>query len=279
MCLLSGRRYGGAQQSEAPLGRAGRARPLLPWAAMDAPARYLDELRSELGLYPTWFPGDPVEVGAFGRIVRGRFVADGRLRDRGIEVKVRRHEQKSSFKKQRGMTLTAGAGALAQGGAIDAEAGIDFAVGSAYAWAFAARGMSKAELDNVLEVEAGVLEAQRLGDWRRWLVVSEVRHVELLNVIVARSRQARFRVRARGALAEPLDVLLQEDARFEQASDDVFTVRGARGATPLYGLRKLQGVFSPELSAFGKDPKDAPLELRLAPALDEPFFSEADTSP
>ena len=57
---------------------------------MDAPARYLEELRSELGLYPTWFPGDPVELGAFGRIVRGRFVTDGRLADLGITVEPRR---------------------------------------------------------------------------------------------------------------------------------------------------------------------------------------------
>lgn len=244
---------------------------------MDAPARYLDELRSELGLYPTWFPGDPIELGAFGRIVRGRFVADGRLAELGIAVEPRRQEQKTSIKKQRGMKLAAAASASAQGGAIDAEVGIDFSMAREYAWAFAARGMSAAEIGNVLEVERALLEANRLGDWRRqWLVVSEIRHVDHLNVLVARSRQASFRVRARGALAEPLDVLLDEDARFELSTDDVFSVQNARNTTPLYGLRKLKGVFDPELSPLTRGAGDA---LALAVAADEPFFTERDTSP
>ena len=255
-------------------------KPSVTVAPMDAPARYLDELRSELGLYPTWFPGDPIELGAFGRIVRGRFVADGRLAELGIDVVPRRQEQKTSIKKQHGMKLAAAAGAAAQGGALDAELGIDFSIEREYAWAFAARGMSAAEIGNLLEVERALLEAYRLGDWRRqWLVVAEVRHVDHLNVLVARSGQAGFRVRGRGALAEPLDVLLQEDARFELTTDDIFSVHNARNTTPLYGLRKLTGIFDPELRATRSGEGGGSVVLSLEVATDEPFFTDRDTSP
>jgi hypothetical protein len=139
--------------------------------------------------------------------------------------------------------------------------------------------MSAAEIGNILEVQRAILEANRLGDWRRqWLVVSEVRHVEHLTVLVARSRQASFRVRARGALAEPLDVLLDEDARFELSTDDVFSVQGARNATPLYGLRRLKGLLDPELRAISRAGEGDRRDV-LAAAGDEPFFTERDTSP
>jgi hypothetical protein len=233
---------------------------------MDAPVQYLEELRGDLGLYPTWLPGDPLELGAFGTLVRGRFVADGRLADLGIEVVPVHHAQPQPIKKHRGMKFRASSQTEAKLAAVDAELGVEVEAAREHAWAFAARGMTKIEIQNIHEVRRLVLEARKAGDWQAgWLLVSE------LTVLVARSRLAKGKIRARGTLAEPLDILLHQEASYELATDDVFTVPGARNATPLYGLRKLRGFFDPQLRAIKGGGGDD--EVALEVANDEPLFA------
>ena len=92
---------------------------------------------------------------------------------------------------------------------------------------------------------------------------------------VARSRLAKGKVRARGTIAEPLDILLHQEASYELSTDDVFTVPGARNATPLYGLRKLRGFLDPQLRAIRGGDAEHELagdELSLEIANDEPLF-------
>jgi hypothetical protein len=140
--------------------------------------------------------------------------------------------------------------------------------------------MSKTEIHNIHEVRRTVLEAWKIGDWQReWLLVSEVRRVEHLNVLVARSSKAKGRIRGKGTSAEWLDILLQGEASFEVSADDVFTVPNAKHATPLYGLRKLKGFFDPQLRPIsGGDAcgatssSPAAEDLGLEIANDEPFF-------
>jgi hypothetical protein len=240
---------------------------------MDAPVRYMEELRSELGLYPTWLPGDPIELGAYGRIVRGQFVADGRLADLGIEMVAAHHEQAQPLKKHRGMTFRSGSQTSAMADWIDAELGIHVEVASKHAWAFAARGVTKVEIENIHEVRRAVLEAHKAGSWeRRWYLVSELRRAAHVTVLVARSKEVTAKVKAKAKLRAADDVLLEETASFELSSDDVFSVPGVKNATPLYGLRKLRGFLDPALEAIrgGAGEEDEALDLALAP--DEPMF-------
>jgi hypothetical protein len=46
---------------------------------MDAPKRYITELKKKIGFYPTWIPQDPVELGAFGIPRNGIFTKEGNL--------------------------------------------------------------------------------------------------------------------------------------------------------------------------------------------------------
>lgn len=240
---------------------------------MDAPERYLEELRGEVALYPTWLPGDPMELGAFGTLQRGQFVADGRLADLGIEVVPSASEQKQPIKFQRGMKFGGAVSASAKANHLDAELGVSFEATRAYAWAFVARGMSKVEIQNIHEVRSEVLEAQRRGDWRReWLLVSELRRVELLNVLVARGNLVKATVRGKGAIVEPLDVLLQADAKFELSGDGFFSVQNARSVTPLYGLRKLQGRWDPQLGPISRGTHGHVDDDALELANNEPLF-------
>lgn len=240
---------------------------------MDAPVQYLKELRGDLGLYPTWLPGDRIELGAFGTIVKGRFVANGQLADLGIDVEPNHHEQKFPIKKHRGMTLKAASQTTAKVGWIDAELGVDVEVSRVHAWAFAARGMSTSEIRNIYEVQRLVLEARKSGHWRGdWLLVSEIRRVDQLTVLVARSERVKGKIRANAEIAEPFDVLLQAEASFEFSTDDIFTVANAKNTTPLYGLRKLKGFLDPQLRPIHSGDGDSHGTLALEIANDEPFF-------
>lgn len=234
---------------------------------MDAPARYLEELRSELSAYPTWLPTDVIEVGSFGRIVDGRFVTAGRLADLDIPSELTESQLGQAFKKQRGMKLTTGASS----GAFDVGVDVKFEATSAYAWTFAARGVRKSELKNIYEVNRMVLEAFKAGQWERpWGLVTAVWHVERLAVLVARSKQVIASIHAKGTLTEPIDVLLEESATFRYESDDFFCVPGAKAVTPLYGLHKLQGWLGKDLRGIsdGGDLSAPSLEISNA----EPFF-------
>jgi hypothetical protein len=244
---------------------------------MDAPVRYLEELRTELGLYPTWLPGDPIELGAFGTIVRGQFVADGRLADLGIEVEPGYSSQEASFEKHRGMTLKAASQTSAKLGWIDAELGVNVEVAREHAWVFAAHGMTKVEIRNIHEVRRHVLEARKAGAWQRdWLLVSEVRRVDRLTVLVARSKHAKGKIRGKAMVEKPYEILLQEEASFELSTDDLFMAPCIKNATPLYGLRRLQGLLDPQLGVvrsggdggYGDDDDLLSLEV----ANNEPFF-------
>lgn len=241
---------------------------------MDAPVKYLEELRGELGLYPTWLPGDPLSLGSFGRIERGRFIADGHLADLGIEIIPAEQTENQVIKKQRGMRLSAASQTTAKTGWLDAELGVEFEVAREHAWAFAARGLRKLEIGNIFEVRRAVLEAFKAGDWKRpWLLICELRRVDHLTVLVARSRHARGKIHAKGQIAEPYDILLQEDASFELSTDDVFSVPGIKRSTPLYGCRKLKGILDPGLEAVRGGLDDRPGDdIALELANTEPLF-------
>lgn len=234
--------------------------------------RYLVELRSELSAYPTWLPTDGIELGAFGRIVDGRFVTAGRLADLDIPVEPTEPPPGQPFKKQRGMKLAMGSATAATLGAFDLGVDVSFEATSVYAWAFAATGARKTELKNIFEVNRLVVEAYKAGTWESdWFLVTAVWRVDRLTLLVARSKQVTARVHAKGTLAEPLDVLLEETATFQYASDDFFCVPGAKAVTPLYGIHKLQGVFSKNLRGIGDNVEAAPPSLEVAD--DEPFFA------
>jgi hypothetical protein len=237
---------------------------------MDAPVKYMEELRSELGLYPTWLPGDPLELGSFGKIVRGQFVRDGRLADLGIEMVVAHHEQPQPLKKHRGMMFRTGSQTSAKADWIDAELGIDVQIASKHAWAFAARGVTKVEIDNIHEVRRDVLQAHKAGTWKReWYLISELRRAAHVTVLVARSKEVTGKVRAKARLSSAEDVLLEETASFELSTDDVFTVPGVKNATPLYGVRKLRSFLDPELGVV-RGAADEALDLLSAP--NDPMF-------
>lgn len=238
---------------------------------MDAPARYLEELRSELSAYPAWFPTDRVELGAFGHIVDGRFVTAGRLADLDIPIVSSEPPPGQLFKKQRGMKLAMGSATVAKLGAFDLGVDVSFEATSAYAWAFAAKGARKTELKNIFEVNRLAVEAYKSGAWDRdWCLVTAIWNVDRLSLLVARSKQVTARVRAKGTLTEPLDVLLEETATFQYASDDFFCVPRAEAVTPLYGLHKLQGMLSTNLRGISDGVGAAVPALEVAD--NEPFY-------
>jgi hypothetical protein len=190
---------------------------------MDAPRRYIEELRGELGFYPMWMPGDPIALGTFGTFERGVLRKEGRLGDLGIDFAVETPATKSSFKKQRGMRFGVSSSASAEAGVIDASAGVTVSVDSAYSWAFGAVGARKTEIADVLQVQTAVLAARRTGLWKdEYLLVSEVYEVDTLNVLIATSKNASGMIKAKGKIATAEHILLAEDASYRFDASDVF---------------------------------------------------------
>ena len=238
---------------------------------MNAPQRYLEELRGELGAYPTWFPTDPVELGLFGRIVNGHLVTAGRLSDLDIVIEPTEPSPRQTFRKQRGMKLSMSATTSATLGAFDLGVDVSFEAASAYAWAFAAAGASKTEIRNIFEVNRLVVEAFKAGVWERdWLLVTGVWRVERLTLLVARSKQVTASVHAKGTVVDPLEALLEETAALKYDSDDFFCVPGAKAATPLYALQKLQGWLGKDLRGISEGAEATAPALEVAD--DEPLF-------
>lgn len=219
---------------------------------MDAPAQYLEELHSELALYPTWFPFDPIAVGEYGRIVRGRFVRAGELAELDITAEPETLATDGNFTRRRGLHFAGGAKVEGSSGLVDLAAGVDLQLARDQAWAFGARGVDTVRIKNLREVGRAVLEAKRAGTWDAdWLLVTELRQVAMLNVVVVRSRHSKVRLFGKGTTTLA-DVLLGADLSFEHASDDVFTVVNHPNSTPLYGLHQLAGFWRPGLEPIAK---------------------------
>jgi len=245
---------------------------------MDAPVRYIEELRSEMGFYPMWLPADRIELGSVGTFLRGVFRTSTHLADLGIEVKVTAADVKNSFKKHRGMEFRAGSSLSAQLSPGDASVSVSFSADSSYAWAFGAVGARKTEIANLLQVQSAVLEARRTGIWRdEWLLVSEVHKVDVLTVIIAKSRNARGDIRARARLPSPEDVLIAQDLSCRFDANDVFVLENAKKATPLFGLRQVRGLFRKGVEPIrGGERKSE--ELTLAQVPDAPMYADSGSA-
>jgi hypothetical protein len=227
----------------------------------------MEELRSEIGLYPTWLPGDTMVLGSVGTFVRGSFRKVASLRDFGIDFTSRLDSSTTSFKMQRGMTFQAESRTTADIGVVGASITVAVGARSAYSWAFGASGVRKEEIEDVLQVQSAILAAVNIGTWKpAWLVISEVYHVDTLNIIVATSQDVRGNIDVKGKLATPGDVLLSHDTTYQLAAADFFVVANAKHTTPLFGLRQLQGLFSKGLVPIsgGGENDELTLERALA---------------
>lgn len=204
----------------------------------------MEELRSELGYYPTWLPTDPVEVGDIGVFSRGVFRKAARLAALGIDFETRTAPTKNNFKKSRGIQFVLGSEFRAESSVVDVTTRIRVGSKKAYNWAFGALGCRLVEFDDHLQVEAAILERARAGVWKKeWLVVSEVQLVDRLNLLVATTKDMEGYIVAKGTISSPGDALLAEEIACHFDANDTFVVQNARNTRPLFGLRALRGLY------------------------------------
>ncbi|MBL8607181.1 MAG: hypothetical protein JNL38_07665 [Myxococcales bacterium] len=215
---------------------------------MGAPEAYVREVRSELGLHPTWFPTDPVALGDFGRMRGGRLIREGNLEDLGISFTPRVHARGSGFRKSKGVTMALQGGARGESDLVDASAGIELVLVREHAWVMVCKDDQLCEIDDLFDVKNAILAARRTqsGQWDdAFVVVTALRRVRALTVIIARSAGARAMAVAEGSVAEPTDILLSADLRLTHSASDMLVIREAsRETTPLYDVRRIRrGIF------------------------------------
>jgi len=242
---------------------------------MDAPQRYVNQLKKALGYYPTWLPQERIELGWYGTFVEGVFKRDGSLSDLNIQFETSADPTGRPIKAHEGFRFGTSGATSASGTMLDASASVTLAANHEYAWAFGAIDAKKREIIDLPQLQAAVLEQRRLGLWNdAWLIVCEVFEVETLNVLVARSRDAKGEIHARANLASPEAILLEQNASYRFDASEMFQVENAKTTTPLFGVRKVRGIFRKHVAAV-RGPDGPRLDHALEHTVDEPMFTDS----
>jgi hypothetical protein len=158
---------------------------------MGSPVKlYQREMHDNLGFFPTWFPGDPIEVGDVGILEGGRFRRMASLKELGImcEVSLGQGMQNVQYTATEGTNISTSAGALVAALA-KAELTIEFSRNGAFV--FHASRLRPQRLENRAAVAEQILAVHRKGKWTRdWLVVEGVHVAERATIIVSEDSSA-----------------------------------------------------------------------------------------
>jgi hypothetical protein len=203
---------------------------------------YQDEMFSNLGFYPTWLPGDRMEIGDVGVLDGGRFRQQASLKELGIayQVSTGTAVQNVKYNSTQGtkieVTASADAASVAQG-----EIKIEFARTGAFV--FHANDLRQRQLENRLLVGKDIVAAYARGTWKKeWLLV-EAHHIASCATVIVCQDSAGSLVLGASA-SKPLTSISLSDPKVgltvSRTSGRIVHLVGARNLHPLYsclGLR------------------------------------------
>ncbi len=209
---------------------------------------YQREMHKRLGFFPTWLPGDPIEIGDVGLLNAGRFRRMTSLNELSIpcEIATGPTKQDVQLTSSNGTKLTT-AGGISASASIRAEITVEFS--RAGAFIFNASTLRPQYLVNRSEVTTGILEAFKAERWERnWVLVDSLHIADRATIIVSEEDSARITLVAENA--GTLQGISLADPRFNFA---VVSTRGSmvhvvsgRNLHPLYSCLGLKVNF------FGK---------------------------
>lgn len=133
---------------------------------------YQKEMHSNLGFFANWLPGDPMEVGAIGEIVGGRFRQAATLNDLRIDYDLSEESSPHPLKYQSisGTDVVMGGGLSEEGAILEAEVKIEFSKEGAFL--FEAIGVRQVQIKNRFDVTSAILKAYEKGKWKpHWYLV------------------------------------------------------------------------------------------------------------
>jgi hypothetical protein len=204
---------------------------------------YQREMHDNLGFFPTWLPGDPIEIGDVGVFEGGRFRRMASLSELGIGCKVEAGAatQNVQYTSTQGTKVAATAGAAAAVG--KAEITIEFSREGAFV--FHASHLQPHQLKNRVEAGQDIVKAYKKGKWNKeWFVVEALHTAERATIIVSEDTAAGLVLVASAdapivsiSLADPKVSLTVASTRGK-----VVHIIGGKGLHPLYSCLRLQPV-------------------------------------
>lgn len=240
---------------------------------------YQKEMHNNLGFFATWFPGDPIELGAVGTIQNGRFRQISSLTDFGIEM----HESEESPPQPLKYTSTSGISIDIEGSAgsekspLSAEIKIDFSNEGAFL--FEAMNVRQVQITNRFNVAEKIVQKYEEKKWDLdWYVVESLHLADAATIVVCQDQNAGIVLTANSnipfsstTLADPKLNLSVKSSRGR-----IFEILAGQNLRPLYScLRLKDGIFTrPEVvPVLGGGKQEAILNMFNRPTIEELIVS------
>jgi hypothetical protein len=206
---------------------------------------YQREMHENLGFFPTWFPGDLIEVGDLGVFSEGKFRKMSSLKEVGIPFNVSQgvSKQNVQYSSTKGTSITPSAGAAVPGVA-KAEISVNFS--QAGAFVFHATGLSPRQIENRSQLAEAIVMAYKREKWNKdWLLVEALHTADVATIIVSEDNKAGVVLAAN--VNAPLIAISLADPKVSlsvtSVSGKVIHVVGANDIHPLYSCLRLKEHF------------------------------------
>ncbi len=206
---------------------------------------YQREMHENLGFFPTWFPGDQIEIGDVGIFSEGRFRKMSSLNEVKIPFKVSQGVSKQSvqYTSTKGTSITPSAGA-AVSGIAKVEISVNFS--HAGSFVFHANGLSPRQIENRSLVAEAIVMAYKRKEWKKeWLLVEALHTADVATIIVSEDSKAGVILAAN--VDAPLVGVYLADPKVSLSvtsiSGKVIHVVGAHEIHPLYSCLRLKDHF------------------------------------
>jgi hypothetical protein len=207
---------------------------------------YQTEMHDNLGFFPTWLPGDPIDAGDVGVLEGGRFRKLTSLHELGMDCPIEESgvTQDVKYTATHGTSLNTSAGA---GVAAVAKVEIKVEFSREGAFVFHASGLRQRSLQGRAMLGERLQPMLERGAWKKkWLLIESCYVAERATILVSEESSAGVSLRAASdiplsgiALADPKVSLEVTGTRGR-----VVQVVGAPGVRPLYScLRLTTGFF------------------------------------
>ena len=211
---------------------------------------YQQEMHKNLGFFPTWLPGDMMEIGDAGVLIDGRFRKMSSLKELAIPFAVTpgASKQNVQYTSTQGTTIAPSAGAAVPGVA-KAEINVTFSQSGAFV--FHATGLSPRQIENRSLVTEAIVMAYKRNRWKKeWLLVEALHTADLATIIVSEDSKAEVVLTA--DVNAPLVAISLADPKVglsvASVTGKIVHLVGATEIHPLYSCLRLKDHFFSEPS-------------------------------
>lgn len=212
---------------------------------MGSPVKlYQREMHENLGFFPTWLPGDMLEIGDAGLLRDGRFRKMSSLKELNIPFTTAEGTSKQNvqYTSTTGTTLSPLIGASVP--AI-AKAAVSINFSTEGAFVFQATGVTHHQIENRGKLGEAIVLAYQKNQWKEeWVLIESLHTADVATIIVSQDRAAGIDLVAN--VDAPIVAMLADpkvELKVSRVSGKLVHVIGAQQIRPLYSCLKVKDSF------------------------------------